>query len=194
MDQSLLTWGLANATPGSLIPLAADIKAGKRPDLNTDMLKAIMGTTDADRMKECVQVIEGKWVDRDGGGLTDKDVTVQDQLRAWDDLEMVRGFGGWNGRPVLGANALPASSWKTSITPTVRIWLVNFCSRTLADGDANADLKFLALWKPILKHVTDPDDEIALRACWVCGTAVQVSPLFASSSSRCWEADPISMC
>lgn len=88
--QSLLRWGIENAAPGSLLPLAEDIKAGKRPDLNTDMLKALMGTTDADRMKECVEVIQGRWVDRDDGGVKDKDVTIEDKLRAWDDLEMVR--------------------------------------------------------------------------------------------------------
>lgn len=87
--QSLLRWGIEHAAPGSLPGLHADIQAGRRPDLNTDVLKAIMGTTDADRMKECVEVIEGRWVDRDDKGLSGKDVTVEDQLRAWDDLEMV---------------------------------------------------------------------------------------------------------
>lgn len=38
----------------------------------------------------------------------------------------------------------------------------------------SADLKFLNLWVPIFKYTTDSDEEIALRACWVCGTAVQV--------------------
>lgn len=87
--QSLLRWGIENAAPGALLPLAEEMKAGKRPDLNTDMLKAIMGTTDADRMKECVMVIQGKWVDRDGTGVKDAQVTREDKLRAWDDLEMV---------------------------------------------------------------------------------------------------------
>lgn len=68
------------------------MKAGKRPDLSTDMLKAIMGTSDADRMKECLMVIEGKWVDRDGNGEARQsdEVTDEDKYRAWDDLEMVR--------------------------------------------------------------------------------------------------------
>lgn len=87
--QSLLRWGIEHAAPGALPKLAEDMKAGRRPDLNTDMLKAIMGTSDADRMKECVEVIEGRWVDRDGGGVKDADVTKEDRLRAWDDLEMV---------------------------------------------------------------------------------------------------------
>lgn len=87
--QSLLRWGIENATPGSLVPLAEDIKAGRRPDLNTDILKAMMGTSDADRMRECVEVIEGQWVDRDGAGIRDAEVTIEDKLRAWDDLEMV---------------------------------------------------------------------------------------------------------
>lgn len=38
------------------------------------------------------------------------------------------------------------------------------------------DLKSIGGWQPIVKHLTDPDDEIVLRACWVCGTAVQVRP------------------
>lgn len=88
--QSLLRWGIENAEPGSLVPLAEDIKSGKRPDLNTDILRAMMGTSDADRMRECVQVIEGRWVDRDGGGVKDAEVTLDDKIRAWDDLEMVR--------------------------------------------------------------------------------------------------------
>jgi hsp70-interacting protein len=87
--QSLLRWGIENSTPGSLIPLHEDIKAGRRPDLNSDMLKALMGTSDADRMKECVEVIEGRWVDRDGGAVKDADVTIEDKLRACEDLEMV---------------------------------------------------------------------------------------------------------
>lgn len=87
--QSLLRWGIENSSPGSLLPLAEEMKSGKRPDLNSDMLKAIMGTSDADRMKECVMVIQGKWVDRDGGGIKDAEVTREDKLRAWDDLEMV---------------------------------------------------------------------------------------------------------
>lgn len=37
------------------------------------------------------------------------------------------------------------------------------------------DLKFNGLWKPIIDHLTDEDEEVVLRACWVCGTAVQVS-------------------
>ncbi|KAK4703460.1 hsp70-interacting protein, partial [Phenoliferia sp. Uapishka_3] len=133
--QSLLRWGIENAAPGSMIPLHEDIKSGRRPDLNTDVLKAIMGTSDADRMNECVKVIQGKWVDRDGTGLGDKDVTIEDKLRAWDDLEML-----------------------------------------IEDLDNANDLKFNGLWKPIFGFVTDENDEVALRACWVCGTAVQNNP------------------
>lgn len=36
------------------------------------------------------------------------------------------------------------------------------------------DLKFLKLWTPIVKHLSDEEDEVRMRACWVCGTAVQV--------------------
>lgn len=92
-QQSLLRWGIENSTPGSLLPLHADMQAGRRPDLNSDMLKAIMGTSDADRMKECVMVIQGKWVDRDGGGVKEGEVNREDKLRAWDDLEMVSFVG-----------------------------------------------------------------------------------------------------
>ncbi|KAM0754528.1 ARM repeat-containing protein [Meredithblackwellia eburnea MCA 4105] len=133
--QSLLRWGIENSAPGSLIPLHEDIKAGRRPDLNTDVLKAMMGTTDADRMRECVMVIEGKWVDRDGNGVQNKDVTRDDKLRAWDDLEML-----------------------------------------VEDLDNANDLRSLGLWKPIASHLTDDDEEVVLRACWVCGTAVQNNP------------------
>jgi len=90
--QSLLRWGIEHAEPGALAAAAEEMKAGKRPDLSTDMLKAIMGTSDADRMKECLMVIEGKWVDRDGNGEARQsdEVTDEDKYRAWDDLEMVR--------------------------------------------------------------------------------------------------------
>ena len=89
--QSLLRWGIEHAEPGALAAAAEEIKSGKRPDLSTDMLKAIMGTSDADRMRECLMVIQGKWVDRDGNGqVRESDqVTQEDKYRAWDDLEMV---------------------------------------------------------------------------------------------------------
>lgn len=83
--QSLLRWGIEHAEPNSLLPLQADIQADRRPDLNTDVLKKIMGTSDADRMMECVKVIEGKWTDSQGNEAT----TKEDRYRAWDDLEMV---------------------------------------------------------------------------------------------------------
>ena len=90
--QSLLRWGIENAAPDSLLPLHRDIQAGHRPDLNTDVLKAIMGTSDADRMLECVAVIEGRALPHRAGD--DKSVpsplpNKQDQYTAWDDLEMV---------------------------------------------------------------------------------------------------------
>lgn len=96
--QSLLRWGIENSAPGALTQAAEEVKAGTRSGLNSDILKAIMGTSDADRMTECVMVIQGKWVDRDPHGkkpegwvaLTDADVTREDRLRAWYDLEMVR--------------------------------------------------------------------------------------------------------
>lgn len=96
-QQSLLRWGIEHSAPGALRASAEAIQAGKRSDLNTDVLKAIMGTSDADRMTECVLVTQGKWVDREPNGkkpegwkpLTDADVTKEDRLRAWDDLEMV---------------------------------------------------------------------------------------------------------
>lgn len=54
----------------------------------------------------------------------------------------------------------------------------------------NADLKFNGLWKPIIEHFTDEDEEVVLRACWVCGTAVQVSRVFTRTSHH---ADPYSL-
>lgn len=89
--QSLLRWGIENAAPGSLAETAQQVKDGKRPDLSTDILKQIMGTSDADRMRECLMVIEGNWVDRDGNGQAkaNDEITDEDKYRAWDDLEMV---------------------------------------------------------------------------------------------------------
>ncbi|GAA5913138.1 hypothetical protein JCM5296_007545 [Sporobolomyces johnsonii] len=136
-SQSLLRWGIEHAAPGTLAQTADEMKQGRRPDLNTDVLKAIMGTSDADRMRECVNVIEGKWVDRDGTGEVrpNGDVTDEDKYRAWDDLEML-----------------------------------------VEDLDNANDLKSCGLWQPIVKHLTDLDDEVVMRACWVCGTAVQNNP------------------
>ncbi|KAK4051859.1 hsp70 nucleotide exchange factor fes1 [Microbotryomycetes sp. JL201] len=134
-SQSLLRWGIEHSAPGSLIPLAEDMKAGRRPDLNTDVLRAIMGTTDADRMRDCMQVIDGTWVARDQqGNVTDEGskVTREDKLKAWDDLEML-----------------------------------------VEDIDNAKDLKNLGLWPRITKHLTSDDDDVLMRACWVCGTAVQ---------------------
>jgi hsp70-interacting protein len=34
----------------------------------------------------------------------------------------------------------------------------------------------MGLWQTIVAHLTDSDDEVVMHACWVCGTAVQVSP------------------
>jgi len=81
-QQALLRWGIENATPGSLIPLAEEVKAGKRPDLNPEILKAIMGTSDAEKMRDCMSVIRG--VAPHGEGATKRD-----KLLAWDDLEML---------------------------------------------------------------------------------------------------------
>lgn len=38
------------------------------------------------------------------------------------------------------------------------------------------DLANMGLWQTIVAHLTDSDDEVVMHACWVCGTAVQVSP------------------
>ncbi|GAA5914318.1 Hsp70 nucleotide exchange factor FES1 [Sporobolomyces salmoneus] len=135
--QSLLRWGIEHAAPGALAQTAQEVKDGKRPDLSTDVLKQIMGTSDADRMRECLQVIEGNWVDREGKGEMKKneEITDEDKYRAWDDLEML-----------------------------------------VEDLDNANDLKSIGGWEPIVKHLSDPDDEIVLRACWVCGTAVQNNP------------------
>ncbi|GAA5884824.1 hypothetical protein JCM16303_007288 [Sporobolomyces ruberrimus] len=135
--QSLLRWGIENAAPGSLAETAQQVKDGKRPDLSTDILKQIMGTSDADRMRECLMVIEGNWVDRDGNGQAkaNDEITDEDKYRAWDDLEML-----------------------------------------VEDLDNANDLKSIGGWQPIVKHLTDSDDEVVLRACWVAGTAVQNNP------------------
>ena len=89
--QSLLRWGIEHAAPGSLAQTAQEIKDGKRPDLDTGILKAMMGQTDAEKMRECVMVIEGQWVHRDGTGevKNNADITPEDRYRAWEDLEMV---------------------------------------------------------------------------------------------------------
>jgi hypothetical protein len=88
--QSLLRWGIENAAPGSIKQMHSDLESGKRPDLDPAILKAMMGTSDADRMRECVNVIEGQWVDRDGTGEVkdNSEITEADRYRAWDDLEM----------------------------------------------------------------------------------------------------------
>ncbi|POY72629.1 hypothetical protein BMF94_4457 [Rhodotorula taiwanensis] len=89
--QSLLRWGIENAAPGSLAATAQQIKEGKRPDLNTDILKAMMGQSDAEKMRECLMVISGQWIDRDGNGevKNNADITTADKYRAWEDLEML---------------------------------------------------------------------------------------------------------
>ncbi|BGP30791.1 hsp70 nucleotide exchange factor fes1 [Rhodotorula toruloides] len=135
--QALLRWGIENAAPGTLTETAEQVKAGKRPDLNTDILQAMMGQSDADRMKECVMVIEGQWVDRDGSGevKNNSDITDEDRYRAWEDLEML-----------------------------------------VEELDNANDLQNMGLWQPIVKHLTDADDEVVKHACWVCGTAVQNNP------------------
>ena len=53
------------------------------------MLKHIMGKSNADRMVECMQVIQGQWVDDETKLDIGHEVTLQDKLRAWDDMEMV---------------------------------------------------------------------------------------------------------
>ncbi|GAA6037901.1 hypothetical protein JCM8097_009481 [Rhodosporidiobolus ruineniae] len=148
-SQSLLRWGIEHAEPGSIKQMAADVEAGRRPDLNTDILKAMMGTSDADRMRECMQVIEGQWVDRDGTSevKNNSDITDEDKYRAWDDLEML-----------------------------------------IEDLDNANNLKNMGLWQPIVKHLTDADDEVVKRACWVCGTAVQNNP---QSQAAFLEHDPL---
>ncbi|SCZ98828.1 BZ3500_MvSof-1268-A1-R1_Chr3-1g05647 [Microbotryum saponariae] len=161
--QSLLRWGIENAAPNSLLPLHEDIQAGRRPDLNTDILKAIMGTTDADRMRECLMVIEGKWVDRDGTGKAqgvakeNAEVTAEDRYRAWDDLEMV----------TFSLSLSLSSSHLSRRTSQ---------SKLIEDIDNANDMQNLGLWKPIVAHLTDDDTDVVMRACWVCGTAVQNNP------------------
>ncbi|GAA5884502.1 hypothetical protein JCM6882_005278 [Rhodosporidiobolus microsporus] len=124
-SQSLLRWGIENAEPGSIKQIAAEVEQGKRPDLDTNILKAMMGVSDADRMRECMNVIEGQ----------SPEITDEDRYRAWDDLEML-----------------------------------------IEDLDNANDLQNMGLWQPIVKHLTDSDDEVVKRACWVCGTAVQNNP------------------
>lgn len=108
-SQSLLRWGIENAQPGTLRQTAEDIKAGKRPDLNPEILKAMMGQSDAEKMRECMLVIEGQWVDRDGTGevKNSADITPEDRYRAWEDLEMVRNRLSC---PMLTRHADPCSS------------------------------------------------------------------------------------
>jgi hypothetical protein len=50
-------------------------------------------------------------------------------------------------------------------------------AKMLADlFSCSADMQNMGLWQPIVKHLTDADDEVVKRACWVCGTAVQNNP------------------
>ena len=88
-QNSLLRFGIENAAPGAILQIGEDVKAGRRPDLNSAMLKHIMGVSPADRMIECVGVIDGKWIDPETGNDLSADITLEDKLRAWDDLEMV---------------------------------------------------------------------------------------------------------
>lgn len=37
------------------------------------------------------------------------------------------------------------------------------------------DLKNMNLWRPITDFLDDPEEDMRLQACWVLGTAVQVS-------------------
>lgn len=110
MDQSsLLRWGIENSAPGAIKQLASDVKSGKRTDLNSAMLKHIMGVSPADRMVECVDVIQGRWKDAETGADRSSEVTIEDKLRAWDDLEMVRSFLVETGRIEKSADARPGS-------------------------------------------------------------------------------------
>ncbi|BGP54340.1 hypothetical protein JCM8202_000773 [Rhodotorula sphaerocarpa] len=90
-EQSLLRWGIEHAAPGALAATAQDIKDGKRPDLDPAILRAMMGQSDADKMRECLLVIEGTWIDREGSGeiKNNADITPADRYRAWEDLEML---------------------------------------------------------------------------------------------------------
>ncbi|KAK4058391.1 hsp70 nucleotide exchange factor fes1 [Microbotryomycetes sp. JL221] len=182
-SQSLLRWGIEHAEPGALIPLAEDMKAGRRPDLNTDVLRAIMGTTDADRMRDCVQVIEGTWVNRDQqGNVTNQgsSVTHEDKLRAWDDLEMlVEDIDNANGEPQRTTDEARASL-DHRLTNVADYFLIMYVTQP--------DLKNLGLWPRITKHLTSDDDQVLMRACWVCGTAVQNNP---RANAAFLEHDPL---
>ena len=157
--QSLLRWGIQNAAPGSLAETAQEIKDGKRPDLSTDVLKHIMGQSDADKMRECVMVIEGTWVDRDNHGEVKNasDITDDDRYRAWEDLEMlVQDLDNANGASLA---PLPFPLQRSTLTLALR---------------SPADLQNMGLWPVILKYLSHDDDEQVMFACWVCGTATQV--------------------
>lgn len=122
--QSLLRWGIENAAPGSLAATAQEIKEGKRPDLNTDILKAMMGQSDAEKMRECLMVISGQWIDRDGNGevKNNADITTADKYRAWEDLEMVTGLATFHTLAPMWLTCLaPLSLWKTWTTPMVSL-------------------------------------------------------------------------
>ena len=88
-QNSLLRFGIEHAAPGAILAIGEDVKAGRRPDLNTKMLKHIMGKTNADRMIECVGVIDGRWIDPETDQDLSADITLEDKLKAWVDLEMV---------------------------------------------------------------------------------------------------------
>ncbi|KAH8926178.1 hypothetical protein BT69DRAFT_1239382 [Atractiella rhizophila] len=80
MEQQLLQWGLANAPPNSLPALNAEIQAGKRPDLNPEMLKHIMGESDAEKIMRCFKVLK-RSLD-EGEPASEREVT-------WESLEML---------------------------------------------------------------------------------------------------------
>lgn len=123
--ERLLRWGLEN-TPndGADLPKVTEqMVSGQRPDLNTEVLDAIMGKSDADRMRECMAVIDAPNAEK------------QDRELAWDDLEML-----------------------------------------VEDIDNANNLLPLGLWPAITAHLDDDDDDLQMRCCWVCGTAVQNNP------------------
>ena len=118
---SLLRWGIENSAPGALLTVGTDVKEGRRPDLNSAMLKHIMGVSPADRMVECCEVIQGRWIDPETGKDRAEEVTIEDKLKAWDDLENVSRFSCKfsSSYSSLIHCTFPHSSSKISIMPMV---------------------------------------------------------------------------
>lgn len=154
-EQSLLRWGIEHAAPGALAATAQDIKDGKRPDLDPAILRAMMGQSDADKMRECLLVIEGTWIDREGSGeiKNNADITPADRYRAWEDLEMVS-----------RSTLFPISPASRPLTPA--------CPSQLVEDLDNANGQSYAPQPRVpcpSNHLLTREDPLQTSETWACG-------------------------